>query len=52
MTPEDIQTEYERLGFSQGWRFLTGPARNLTTARLAFQRALSTGSGIQVPWPW
>jgi hypothetical protein len=35
MTPEDIQTEYERLGFSQGWRFLTGPARNLTTARLA-----------------
>jgi len=35
MAPEDIQTEYERLGLRQGWRFLTSPARNLTTAHLA-----------------
>jgi hypothetical protein len=35
MTPQDIQTEYERLGLTQGWRFLSSPSRNLTTARLA-----------------
>jgi hypothetical protein len=35
MTPHDIQTEYELLGLTQGWRFLSSPSRNLTTARLA-----------------
>lgn len=32
---------------------MTGLAlQDLTTARLAFQRALATGSGTQVAWPW
>lgn len=35
MTPEDIQNEYVRLGMSAGWRFMTGPAANLTKARVA-----------------
>lgn len=35
MTPDDIQSEYERLGHKAGWRFMTSPRRNLATARLA-----------------
>ncbi len=35
MTPQDIQREHDRLGYGLGWRFLTGPAFNLTQARVA-----------------
>ncbi|MFT3809666.1 MAG: hypothetical protein QM698_07085 [Micropepsaceae bacterium] len=35
MTPDDIQTEYRKLGMTAGWRFMTAPAGNLTAARVA-----------------
>jgi hypothetical protein len=35
MNREQIDSEYRRLGYRLGWRFLMGPMRTLTTARVA-----------------
>lgn len=35
MNREQIESEYQRLGYRLGWRFLMGPMRTLTTARVA-----------------
>jgi alanine dehydrogenase len=41
-SPDDV-TVFDMTGLS---------LQDLTTARLVYRRALDTGAGVQVPWPW
>lgn len=49
MTRDDIEAAYDRLGYKLGWRFLTGPARNVETADVAVVTLNPSGNEIHGP---
>ena len=45
----DIQAEYQRLGHTLGWRFLTCPEKNIGTASVALITINPGGASFQAP---
>jgi hypothetical protein len=49
MTPEAVQTTYERLGYTAGWRFMTAPAANMVSSSVALVGLNPGGSAPHGP---
>jgi hypothetical protein len=49
ISPTSIEAEYERLGHTLGWRFLTCPEGNIGTATVALVTENPGGASFQAP---